>query len=63
MHNTEQAISNTVATITELDDRIIRERDEKRINELRAPRDLLIKALTALTVDHEDNINQNNPQY
>ena len=30
--NIEQAIANVVATITEIDDRIIREKDEKFVN-------------------------------
>jgi hypothetical protein len=46
----EQAITNAIAMITELDDRIIRERDEERVNNLEVTRDLLINALGQLSV-------------
>jgi hypothetical protein len=54
INNIEQAISNAVTTVTAIDDRIVREKDEKRLNELQSTRELLIRVLRELTLSHED---------
>ena len=54
INNIEQAISNAVTTVTEIDDRIVRENDEKRLNELQSTLELLIRVLKELTLSQED---------
>jgi len=48
----EQAMANIIATINMLEEGIKRENDEKRINDLKMRRDLLIDVLTELRVDY-----------
>jgi len=48
----EQAMANIIATINMLEEGIKRENDEKRINDLKIRRDLLIDVLTELRVDY-----------
>lgn len=54
INNIEQAISKAVTTVNEIDDRIVRENDEKRLNELQSTRELLIRVLRELTLSQED---------
>jgi hypothetical protein len=48
----EQAMANLIATVNMLEEGIKRENDEKRINDLKIRRDLLIDVLTELRVDY-----------
>ena len=48
----EQAMANIIATVNMLEEGIKRENDEKRINDLKMKRDLLIDVLTELRVDY-----------
>ncbi len=48
----EQAMANIIATVNMLEEGIKRENDEKRINDLKIRRDLLIDVLTELRVDY-----------
>ena len=54
INNIEQAISKAVTTVNEIDDRIVRENDEMRLNELQSTRELLIRVLRELTLSQED---------
>ena len=48
----EQAMANIIATVNMLEEGIKRENDEKRINDLKIRRDLLIDVLTELRVEY-----------
>jgi hypothetical protein len=52
----ELAIANVTATVKILNERIERENDENRINELKKEREILIQVLKDLAVDHTTNI-------
>ena len=47
--NIQHAITNVVILLKEVDYRIIREKNEKRINEMKATRELFIQALDKLS--------------
>ena len=48
----ELAIANVTATVKILNERIERENDENRINELKKEREILIQVLKDLAVNH-----------
>ena len=48
----ERAMANVMATVKMLDDHIIQEKDEKRVNELKVKRDILLEVLKDLAEDH-----------
>jgi len=48
----ERAMANVMATVKMLDDHIIQEKDEKRVNELKVKRDILLEVLKDLEEDH-----------
>ena len=48
----ELAMANVMATVKMLDDHIIQEKDEKRVNELKVKRDILLEVLKDLEEDH-----------
>jgi len=48
----ELAMANVMATVKMLDDHIIQEKDEKRVNELKVQRDILLEVLKDLEEDH-----------
>ena len=52
----ELAIANVTATVKILNERIERENDENRINELKKEREILIQVLKEVTVDHATKI-------
>lgn len=56
----EQATANIIATVNMLEEGVIRENDEKRVDELKLRRDLLIQVLRELGVD-DKNIIQRDP--
>jgi len=45
-------MANVMATVKMLDDHIIQEKDEKRVNELKVKRDILLEVLKDLAEDH-----------
>ena len=48
----EQGIANIVVTITKLNEFIVQEEDEKRLNELKIKRGQLMQVLKELAIDH-----------
>ena len=48
----ELAMANVMATVKMLDDHIMQEKDEKRVNELKVQRDILLEVLKDLEEDH-----------
>jgi hypothetical protein len=53
--NIEQAIANVVILLKEIDDRILHEKNEIRLNEMKATRELFIQALDKLSAHAEVN--------
>jgi hypothetical protein len=51
--NIEQAIANVVILLKEIDDRILHEKNEIRLNEMKTTRQLFIQALDKLAAHAE----------